>query len=174
MPYLSIHCHSTLIAPSVVSCSKNSPPIFAVASSTMSTLAVAVQLPIRRPSSQPVHQALGPLGPVPLPDTLALPPPHRTPLRTSHHRLPPGLHLLELNQPRSLLQAQPHDSLHPCPLFPRGHFYRVIEGTLSWSYDTRKISCLTRPRLFLTIHRSFASSARPAARRKAVVFYIPQ
>jgi len=24
------------------------------------------------------------------------------------------------------------------PLFQRGHFYRVIEGTLSWSYDTKK------------------------------------
>src|ERR1017187_7137283 len=126
MPYLSIHCHSTLIAPSVVSCSKNSPPIFAVASSTMSPLAVAVQLPIRRPSSKPVHQALGPLGPVPLPDPLALPPAHRKPLGCRHHRLPPRLHLLEPHQPRPLLRAQPHDLLHPRPPLP--------EGTLLSSY----------------------------------------
>src|SRR5674476_1198936 len=53
----------------------------------------------------------GPLGPVPLPDPLALPPAHRKPLGSCHHRLPPRLHLLELHQLRSLLRAQPHDLL---------------------------------------------------------------
>jgi transposase InsO family protein len=55
----------------------------------------------------------------------------------------------------------------------------AAEGTLLSSYrgDTfmelrhEKSSRLTGPQAFLTIHRS---SAQPASRRKAVVFYIPQ
>ena len=67
------------------------------------------------------------------------------PLGSSHHRLPPRLHLLELHQPRPPLRAQPHDLLHRAPSLQRGHLYRVIEGTLSWSYDTKKAVAVKTP-----------------------------
>src|SRR5664280_1447212 len=134
-------------------------------------LAVWVQLPIRRPPSSAVHQALGPLGLVPLPDPLALPPAHRKPLGCRHHRLPPRLHLLELHQPRPLLRAQPHDLLHPRPPLPEGTLLSSYRGDTFMELRHEKSSRLTGPQAFLTIHRS---SAQPASRRKAVVFYIPQ